>query len=69
MPIKRADDVIVATMPEPKYVLPRARKIPDPKPLTKWEEFAQKKGIHKKKKEVKKEWNEVLEVKSFKYNC
>lgn len=58
---ERVDEAIIAKLPTPKYILPRARRVPKPKPLTKWEQFAKKKGITKKKKGTSKlKWNEVL---------
>lgn len=38
-------------LPPPTTRLPREKHIPKPKPPTKWEEFAQKKGIKKRKKD------------------
>lgn len=35
-------------LPEPITVLPRAKSVPKPKPPTKWEQFAQRKGIKSK---------------------
>lgn len=63
LPIKRVDEALCAVLPDPKLVLPRARKVPAPKPLTKWQKFAKDKGIVKKKKGVaKKKWDDVLQV-------
>ncbi|KAL6263185.1 hypothetical protein P5V15_005985 [Pogonomyrmex californicus] len=59
LPVERVDEVIVATLPKPTYVLPRSRAIPKPKPLTKWEKFAKEKGIRTKKKN-KLKWDEEL---------
>nr|XP_014092699.1 ribosome biogenesis regulatory protein homolog [Bactrocera oleae] len=53
LPTERIDECIVAKLPEPTTVLPRLRKVPGPKPLTKWEKFAKEKGIKKKKKDKK----------------
>ncbi|KAK8500209.1 hypothetical protein V6N12_002314 [Hibiscus sabdariffa] len=44
-------------LPPPTTKLPREKHLPKPKPLTKWEEFAKKKGIQKRKKE-KVVWDE-----------
>mmetsp|Transcript_27878 Transcript_27878/g.28147 ORF Transcript_27878/g.28147 Transcript_27878/m.28147 type:complete len:348 (+) Transcript_27878:233-1276(+) len=41
----------LAILPEPIFVLPREKRIPEPKPLTKWERFAQEKNIKNRKKE------------------
>jgi regulator of ribosome biosynthesis len=38
-------------LPNETYVLPRAAKVPEPKPETTWEKFAKEKGITKKKRE------------------
>ncbi|UJR30429.1 hypothetical protein I4U23_017963 [Adineta vaga] len=62
VPIERHDNAVVAKLPEPKTVVPREKPLPKPKPLSKWQKFAQSKGIVKKKKskfvwdEAKKEW-------------
>lgn len=42
------DGVPVIKLPEPKTVLPRSKPIPQPKPPTKWEKFANEKGIKSK---------------------
>lgn len=52
-PTERVEECIVAKLPKPTFVLPRMRKCPEPKPLTKWEKFAQEKGIRKQKKDKK----------------
>ncbi|XP_051142315.1 ribosome biogenesis regulatory protein homolog [Andrographis paniculata] len=41
----------IVKLPEPTTKLPREKPLPKPKPPTKWELFAQKKGIQKRKKE------------------
>lgn len=48
----------VAQLPRPSTVLPREKPIPKPRPPTKWEEFAQRKGIQKQKRS-KLEWDET----------
>ena len=47
----------VAELPEPTTQLPRAKPLPKPRAPTKWEVFAQRKGItkHKRSKDV---WDE-----------
>eukprot|EP00798_Chlamydomonas_sp_ICE-L_P006876 gene6876-30850_t len=40
----------LATLPDPSTILPREKPIPKPKPLTKWEKFAQEKNIVKRKR-------------------
>lgn len=59
---KCIDDIIVAELPKPKYVLPRSRKLPKPKALTKWQQFAKEKGINSKKKgRSKLKWDDLLQ--------
>ncbi|XP_037810100.1 ribosome biogenesis regulatory protein homolog [Lucilia sericata] len=60
LPTERVDECIVAKLPTPTTVLPRLRKVPGPKAMTKWEKFAQEKGITKKKKD-KKVYDETLD--------
>jgi regulator of ribosome biosynthesis len=40
----------MALLPPPTTVLPREKPLPKPRPPTKWEAFAAKKGIQKKKR-------------------
>lgn len=54
LPQKQTQDGLHATLPLPTTKLPRARKLPKPKPPTKWELFAKAKGIAPKKK--KERW-------------
>ncbi|XP_006615420.1 ribosome biogenesis regulatory protein homolog [Apis dorsata] len=62
LPTERIDEVIVAKLPKQKFILPRSRKIPKPKPLTKWQQFAKEKGIKSKKKSKSKlKWDEELQ--------
>lgn len=58
LPVERYEDVIVAKLPTPTTVIPREKPIPKKKPPTKWEQFAKKKGIQKKKRE-RMVWDEV----------
>ncbi|TMW49207.1 hypothetical protein DOY81_005722 [Sarcophaga bullata] len=60
LPTERVDECIVAKLPAPSTILPRLRKVPGPKLMTKWEKFAQEKGITKKNKE-KKVYDETLD--------
>lgn len=53
LPTERLDENVVAKLPKITYALPRARRLPEPKALTKWEEFAKAKGIKKRKKDKK----------------
>lgn len=64
LPTERVEETVVAKLPTPKYRLPRARKIPEPKPLTKWQKFAQEKGIKKQKRD-KKVYDQELDVSSL----
>ncbi|KAI5640730.1 hypothetical protein M9H77_00460 [Catharanthus roseus] len=41
----------IVQLPPPTTKLPRAKPLPKPKPPTRWELFAQKKGIQKRKKD------------------
>jgi len=41
----------VAILPNPFTAIPREKRIPDPKPETKWEKFAKDKGIKNKKRD------------------
>lgn len=50
LPSERADVGRVAELPAPTTRLPREKPIPQPKPPTKWELFAAKKGIVKRKR-------------------
>lgn len=61
LPTERVEETVVAKLPTPKYRLPRSRKIPEPKALTKWQKFAQEKGIKKQKRD-KKVFDQVLDV-------
>ncbi|KAI5754228.1 hypothetical protein M8J77_006959 [Diaphorina citri] len=58
LPTERRDEDIVATLPDPTYILPREKPLPKIT-MTKWEEFALEKGIRKTKK-VKKKWDDIL---------
>lgn len=61
LPTERVEETVVAKLPAPKYRLPRARKVPEPKPMTKWQKFAQEKGIKKQKRD-KKVFDKDLDV-------
>ncbi|XP_003382917.1 PREDICTED: ribosome biogenesis regulatory protein homolog [Amphimedon queenslandica] len=49
-PVENNDGGISVQLPSPKTVLPREKPIPKEKEPTKWEQFAQTKGIAKKKR-------------------
>uniref|UniRef100_A0A914ZEC4 Ribosome biogenesis regulatory protein n=2 Tax=Parascaris univalens TaxID=6257 RepID=A0A914ZEC4_PARUN len=59
---ERVDEAICAKLPRPAFRLPREKVIPEKRQLTKWEQYAQAKGIRKRKKDSKvfdetaKEW-------------
>jgi len=59
LPFHRVDDVIVAELPKPTYVLPRSKPAPKSRPLTKWQEYAKEKGIVKRKK-TRVIWDEMV---------
>ena len=63
LPSEAADVGRVAQLPPPRTALPRAKPVPKPREPTKWEKFAQQKGItkHKRSREV---WDE--DTKEFK---
>uniref|UniRef100_A0A061RH30 Ribosome biogenesis regulatory protein n=1 Tax=Tetraselmis sp. GSL018 TaxID=582737 RepID=A0A061RH30_9CHLO len=50
LPSEAADVGRLAILPGPSTPLPRAKPLPKPRPPTKWEIFAQQKGIQKKKR-------------------
>lgn len=60
LPTEREEEFVVAKLPPARMALPRARKLPVPKPLTKWEEIAKAKGIKKRTRD-KKVYDEVLD--------
>lgn len=63
LPLKvHPDHGPILTLPLPTTILPRAKPLPKPKPLTKWQEFAKKKGIaDTKKKEGKLVYDEATQ--------
>jgi len=60
LPTSLTDDGVVANLPGtgPTTILPRAKRLPKPKPLTKWEKFAKEKGIAPKPKRDRMEFDE-----------
>lgn len=64
LPVHRVDDVVVAELPKPAYIVPRSKHAPKPKPPTKWEAYAKEKGIQKKKK-TRLVWDEIVKVSSL----
>ncbi|OAY71077.1 Ribosome biogenesis regulatory protein, partial [Ananas comosus] len=57
LPSTEDPDGPIIKLPPPTTKLPREKHLPKPKPLTKWELFAQMKGIKKHKKN-KRVWDE-----------
>lgn len=53
-PIASTSDGVLLTLPPVSTPLPREKPIPVPKPPTKWERFAAKKGIKPKTKEQRR---------------
>ncbi|KAF1815394.1 RRS1-domain-containing protein [Eremomyces bilateralis CBS 781.70] len=60
-PIVRDDTGVSLTLPTPQYQLPREKPIPKEKEKTKWEAFAERKGIQKRRKDERSKmvWDEV----------
>ena len=50
-PLKSTTDGVLLTLPAAATQLPREKPVPQPKPPTKWERFAAKKGIRPKTRE------------------
>lgn len=63
LPSEAADVGRVAQLPPPTTALPRAKPVPKPREPTKWEKFAQQKGITKRKRS-REVWDE--DTKEFK---
>jgi len=61
LPFERVDDVVIAKLPAPTFILPREKPVPKPKALTKWQTYAKDKGIVKRKK-TKLVWDEIVNV-------
>jgi len=59
LPFERVDDVIIAKLPAPTFILPREKPVPKPRALTKWQTYAKEKGITKRKK-TKLVWDEIV---------
>lgn len=57
LPTTPSPDGPLAKLPSPTTQLPRAKPLPKPKPLTKWEKFANAKGIQHKTRD-RKVWDE-----------
>ena len=48
-------------LPEGDLILPRAKRIPKPKPLSKWEKFRKEKGLTPRKKRDRMIWSELAQ--------
>ena len=55
---KVEDNLLLTKLPPTQILLPRFKRIPKPKPPTKWETFAKAKGIQNRKKK-KLVWDDV----------
>ena len=61
LPFERVDDVVIAKLPPPSFLLPREKPVPKAKTPSKWEAYAKEKGIVKRKK-TKLVWDEIVNV-------
>ncbi|XP_076059248.1 ribosome biogenesis regulatory protein homolog [Oratosquilla oratoria] len=59
LPSQRTENMIYASLPTPTTRLPREKKVPKGKALTRWEQFAREKGFNRRKKD-KKVWDDTL---------
>lgn len=57
-PISSTSDGVIMSLPKAVYQLPREKPIPTPKPPTKWQQFAKKRGIAPKPREGKLVYDE-----------
>ena len=58
-PITSNEDGVLVTLPTPSTPLPREKPLPTAKEKTKWERFAEKRGIKKKRKDGKLVYDEA----------
>ncbi|KAF8561150.1 hypothetical protein P879_06008 [Paragonimus westermani] len=56
LPTERIEGVTISTLPKPAFRLPREKRVPFKRDLTRWEQFAKLKGI-KNKKKSRKVWD------------
>ncbi|XP_033739502.1 ribosome biogenesis regulatory protein homolog isoform X2 [Pecten maximus] len=62
LPTEKEDGVVVVKLPDTKVLIPRGKPVPKARNFTKWEEYAQMKGIQNRKRskmvwdEQKNEW-------------
>jgi len=61
LPRKVVQDATCAQLPDPDFSLPREKPIPKPREATKWEKFAQSKGIVKNKDRSHKVWDDTAQ--------
>ncbi|XP_021348842.1 ribosome biogenesis regulatory protein homolog [Mizuhopecten yessoensis] len=61
LPTEKEDGVVVVKLPDTKVLIPRGRPVPKARAFTKWEEYAQMKGIQNKKRS-KMVWDEQTKV-------
>ncbi|KAM3414759.1 Ribosome biogenesis regulatory protein [Cercospora zeina] len=68
-PITRneSDSSLQISLPAPEFPLPREKPVPKEKEKTKWERFAEKKGIKAKRKDGKMEFDEERKEWKAKY--
>lgn len=59
LPSRMEEGFRISELPKPVMVLPRARKIPQPKEATKWQRFAARKGIESSRRREKKVFDET----------
>jgi len=52
---------LVITLPEPILVLPRAKSVPVPKPLTKWEKFRLANGLGRRRKRSRMVYEQTVD--------
>ncbi|KAK6169052.1 hypothetical protein SNE40_020179 [Patella caerulea] len=57
LPVEKVENIVLAKLPNPSTQFPREKRLPKPKPETKWEKYAKVKGIQNKKKD-KLVWDE-----------
>lgn len=61
LPTEDCDVGVIAVLPPPTTPIPREKPCPQPKPLSRWEKFAQRKGIQKHAKRDRLVWDERSE--------
>ncbi|KAI9796153.1 MAG: Rhodanese- sulfurtransferase [Piccolia ochrophora] len=59
IPIHSTPSGVLLTLPPPKFPLPREKSLPKKKPLTKWKQFAAKKGIKDKRRDGRRVYDEA----------